>query len=104
MAIILKVTPEVLKKKSNEISSEIKKVDTMLKSINDTVLGTKKYWEGDASNMHQKHYNKFKNDISKVIKKLEEHPKDLLKMAELYEEAENDNIALSTKLPSDVLV
>ena len=103
MSIVLTVTPEVLKKKSSEISAEIKKVDTMMKNINETILATKKYWQGDASDMHQKHYNKFKDDISKVIKQLEEHPVDLLKMANLYDKAEDTNIKLANKLPSNVI-
>ena len=103
MAITLKVKPEVMKSKANEISSSIKSIDKELKEITRVVLGTKKYWEGDASNQHQKNYVTIKDDIPKIIKRLEEHPTDLLKMAGLYEEAEKQNQLLSNKLPVDVI-
>ena len=103
MSIVLKVKPEVLKSKSNEISQNINKIERQLDNIGKVIIGTKKYWEGDASNMHQKHYKTFQDDIPMVIKRLKEHPTDLLKMANIYDETEKTNQSLATKLPSDVI-
>ncbi|MBR1691923.1 MAG: WXG100 family type VII secretion target [Lachnospiraceae bacterium] len=103
MAIVLKVKPDVLIAKSGEISKSIGTIEKELKDIGEVITKTKKYWEGDASNMHQKHYQAFKDDIPKVIKRLKEHPTDLLKMANLYNEAEKANKALAKQLPVDVI-
>ncbi|MCR4691227.1 MAG: WXG100 family type VII secretion target [Lachnospiraceae bacterium] len=103
MAITLKVKPEVMKSKAGEISTSIKSIEKELNEITRVVLGTKKYWEGDASNQHQKNYTVIKEDIPKILKLLEEHPTDLLKMAGLYEEAEKQNQLLSKQLPIDVI-
>lgn len=103
MSIVLKVKPEVLKAKAGEISSAIAQIEKELGDIGQTIEGTKKYWEGDASNMHQKHYKTFKDDIPKVVKRLKEHPTDLLKMARLYDDTEIQNQALAKMLPIDVI-
>lgn len=103
MAIVLKVKPEVLKKRANDITSSINSIEKELAEIGTVVKGTKKYWEGDASNIHQKHYKTFEDDIPKVIKRLKEHPVDLLKMANLYDKTESENKQLALKLPADVI-
>lgn len=48
-SLVLKVTPEELKKKSGEISKEIKEIESDFNKIGQPVRGTKKYWEGEAS-------------------------------------------------------
>lgn len=103
MAIVLKVKPEVLKSKADSISSSIGTIEKELNEIGRTILGTKKYWEGDASDMHQKYYKKIEEDIPTVIKRLKEHPKDLLSMAEIYDAAESSNQQLANKLPENVI-
>ena len=103
MAIILKVKLEVLKKRATEIKTSISSLEKELAEIGTVVKGTKKYWEGDASNTHQKHYKTFEEDIPKIIKRLKEHPVDLLKMANLYDKTEDENKQLALKLPADII-
>lgn len=103
MSIVLKVKPEVLKKKADSISKSIQTIEKELNAIGTVILGTEKYWEGDASRQHQKYYRTIKEDIPTVVSRLKEHPKDLLKMADIYEEAENENQQLSGKLPANIL-
>ena len=76
----------------------------MLFRSGDVIIKSKRYWEGDASNMHQKHYATFKEDIPKAMKLLKEHPRDLLVMANLYDAAEEQNKALATQLPVDAIL
>ncbi|MBO5523334.1 MAG: WXG100 family type VII secretion target [Roseburia sp.] len=104
MGIVLKVKPEELKKKADSISASIQTVEKELNAIGTVILGTKKYWEGDASSQHQKYYQTIKEDIPTVVKRLKEHPKDLLDMADIYEETESANQQLSNKLPGNILV
>lgn len=102
-SITLKVTPEELKKKSDEISKEISAIETDFGKIEQLVIGTKKYWEGEASDQHIKSFNKMKDDLKTIIKRLKEHPKDLQEMAGVYEETEQSIKQIASALPVDVL-
>lgn len=102
-SFVLKVTPEELKKKSSEISKEIDDIASDFDKIGQLVLGTKKYWEGEASTQHVKSYNKIKEDIETIIKRLKEHPVDLEKMAGVYEQTETTISQLTSALPTDVI-
>lgn len=104
MSIVLKVKPEVLKAKANSITTSINDIEKELNEIGRVVLGTKKYWEGDASNQHQKYYKAIEEDVPTVLKRLKEHPKDLLTMADLYDESEQANQQLASKLPGNIIV
>ncbi len=99
----LKVTPDQLKSKSQEIQKEISAIEADFQKIDDYVTGTKKYWEGEASNTHIKSYNKMKDDFKTIVKRLKEHPKDLEQMAGVYESAESTIQSIATALPTDIL-
>lgn len=102
-SINLKVAPEELKKKSGEIQKEIADIEKDFAKIDEYVTGTKKYWEGDASDRHIKGYTEMKDDFKTIIKRLKEHPKDLETMAGVYEETESTIKTIASALPTDVL-
>ncbi|MDE6434730.1 MAG: WXG100 family type VII secretion target [Lachnospiraceae bacterium] len=102
-SINLKVTPDQLKKKSGEIKKEIKAIENDFTKVDEYVTGTKKYWEGEASDVHIKGYNKMKDDFKTIIKRLKEHPKDLETMAGVYEDTENSIKTAISGLPTDVI-
>lgn len=101
-SIVLKVKPEDLKSKSGEILSSISDIEKDFEQIGEVITGTKKYWEGEASNQHIKGYTKLKDDITTIIKRLKEHPKDLEKMAGVYEETEKAAEQIANTLPIDL--
>lgn len=102
-SMVLKVSPDELKKKSGEISKEIGSIEADFEKIDQLVTGTKRYWEGDASNQHIKSYTKMKDDIKNIIKRLKEHPVDLEKMAGVYEQTEAAASQAASALPTDIL-
>lgn len=102
-SINLKVKPDELKKKSAEIQKEITDIENDFTKIDEYVTGTKKYWEGEASDVHIKGYNKMKDDFKTIVKRLKEHPKDLETMAGIYEETENSIKEAVSSLPIDVI-
>ena len=104
MGITLKVKPQELKNKANSISSSISSVEKELNNIGNVILGTKKYWEGDASDQHQKYYSTIQEDIPNVLNRLKEHPKELLVMADIYDDAEETNEQLANTLPVNIIV
>ncbi len=102
-SINLKVSPEELKKKAGEITKEINAIEKDFEKIDQYVTGTKKFWEGDASDVHIKGYNKMKDDFKTIIKRLKEHPTDLQTMAGVYEETETTIKTIAAALPTDVI-
>lgn len=100
----LKVTPDVLKSQAQAIKSEISSIEKQWANIETLIKRSKGYWEGEASQQHIKYYNEVKEPVKKVIKRLKEHPDDLLKMAGIYDTAEKQAASLANTLPDDVIV
>ncbi len=102
--VTVKVTPEELKGLAGEMTSEVESIKACFRSIDQEVNGTKRYWRGDASGRHISKYQEMKPDVERVLEKLEYAPKDLLKIAGLYEEVEDVNSQVAASLPVDVFV
>lgn len=101
----LRVTPAELKKKSGEFSDIIDKIERSFNQIED--IATRKtsgYWIGEAGDKDRSGYASYKDDIRFILKRLREHPDDLLKMAGLYTEAESDVLNKNTALKTDLIV
>lgn len=99
----LKVTPEIMKSKAKEITDEVGRLESNWKKMEGVITNSKNYWEGDASNLHQKYLKEVKADVTVILKRLKEHPTDLLSMANLYDEAEEKANELSRVLPTDII-
>lgn len=104
MAIVLKVTPEVLTRMSGDIEQQIKNIENQFKTIENDIQQTKSWWEGDASDSHIAQYNALKDGINEAVKRLKDHPTNLLKMAGLYVENESRQEAAAQSLQADVIV
>lgn len=104
VGVTLKVAPSVLKTQSGVVSSEINTLEQAWREMESVIKKTKGYWEGQASNQHLEYYNDVKDDMETIIRRLKEHPVDLLKMAGIYEESENMAQQIASSLPEDVIV
>lgn len=100
----LKVTPDVLKTQSQTIQNEIRNIEKQWSNIETLIKRSKGYWEGDASQQHIKYYEEVKDSVLEAIKRLKEHPNDLLKMAGIYDSAEKKSAGLTNYLPDEVIV
>ena len=87
--ITLKVAPAELKSKAQQIQGQIGRFEAAWNNVAQIVGSSRGYWQGDAGNVHQKQIRLYQEDVEKIIRRLKEHPVDLLKMAEIYEESEN---------------
>ncbi len=104
MAIQLKVTPAELQKAASNIQNEIRDIEESFRGLEEAVTSSRSYWEGDASQAHQKYYESFKEDISIVIRRMKEHPKDLLEMAGIYVDTEEAATEAVQSLIQDVII
>lgn len=103
-SVTLKVSTSVLKAKSQEILKQIKEIEKNWKLLYDCVDKSQNYWVGEASNQHRRSIADDKQDMEQVIKKLKEHPKDMLTMAGVYIETEKQATKIANALPKDVIV
>ena len=101
--IQLKVSPDALRTKAQEISGQIQTIENNWNRIYDLIQNSKSYWQGEASDYHRKYLKDNNEEIKKLLKRLNEHPVDLQKMAGVYIEAENQAVQLASALPDDVI-
>ena len=102
--INLKVSPDILKAKAQEIRNEISRFEADWNQLLQIVQNTKGYWAGDASTAHQNQIKNYQDEFERIIKRLKEHPDDLLKMANIYEKSEQTAEKISQILPNDVII
>lgn len=97
------VTPDVLVQKSQDVTTKINKVRVLFEELQKLVEDTQAYWIGEGGDKHRSNYTKYYDDVETILKRLSEHPKDLLEMAGLYVEVEQGNVEIAQALPSDVI-
>lgn len=99
-----RVKPEELEKASGEFTSIINSIEKQFDRIEDLSKKTRGYWRGEAGEKDRDGYASYRDDIKFVVKRLEEHPVDLLKMAGIYKQAEQTVTQSSKKLKVDQIV
>lgn len=100
---IIKVSPETMLKQAESIKGNVKNIEKLFTSIEERVFGSRTYWEGSASNTHITRYNKIQENCRDIIRRLSEHPEDLLKMAGLYQETETQAKESAESLAGNIL-
>jgi WXG100 family type VII secretion target len=104
VGIVLKVTPETLIKMANDIEKQLDNIQKQFDSIDTEINRTRSYWEGDASDSHKEQYDSLKDEISQSVKRLKNHPTNLLQIANIYTETEDEVETAAQTLPEDVIV
>lgn len=99
-----RVTPEELERKSSEFSTTIQSISRRLNQIEEIAEKTRGYWQGEAGDKDRSGYASYKDDITFIVKRLQEHPIDLLKMAGIYKQAERTAMEKESKLKTDQIV
>lgn len=102
--LVLRVTPEILEKKAEEFTGIISEIKEHFDQIEAISARTKGYWQGEAGDKDRAGYASYKDDINFIIRRLQEHPTDLLSMAGIYREAERDVASKNATLKTDQIV
>lgn len=98
------VTPEELKAKSTEVSNKVADMTTHFTQLKSYVDKTATYWIGDGGDVHRQQYADLVDEVEEILKRLAEHPKDLLEIAGVYSDVEKQIEEFSMALPGDVIV
>ena len=102
--VSVKVSPEVLVKQAEEVRQLGRDMKKCFQTLQNTIERTKGYWIGDAGELHRKLYDDHKDAVEQMLRRLLEHPDDLLAISENYKSAEKNNRESTTVLDVDVIV
>lgn len=102
--MVLRVTPEILERKAEEFQGVVKEIQSHFERIQSVSAKTKGYWQGDAGDRDRESFASYQDDISFIVRRLEEHPTDLLSMAGIYRSAEKDVVSTNVKLKVNEIV
>lgn len=89
----IKVTSEQLSAKAAQVKIKISNMKNLISDLEENVRLTEVYWKGEANSSYRSKYKEFEEITEEMIKRLEEHVRDLNTMAGVYEEAEKSNIS-----------
>ncbi len=99
----IKVNSAVLNSKAETVSASIQKMAECFEQM-ETIIGrTSYYWIGEAGELHRKIYQEQKPQIDDMMRRLKEHPQDLVSMAQTYETAEAAVQSMAAELPGDII-
>lgn len=101
--ITLKVTPAQLRSKADVVSDEISAMTGAFEELARIVSRTSYYWLGEAGTRCRKLYEEDKKEAELALRRLREHPRDLLQMAGVYEDVERRVRETASALPKDVI-
>lgn len=99
-----RVKPEELERKSQEFTTLINSINRHFARIEEVSGKTRGYWRGDAGDKDREGYASYQDDINFIVRRLREHPDDLLKMAGIYKQAEQTAKSKSAKLKVNQIV
>lgn len=101
--IEVKVSSEVLVTQAEEVRRLAMDMKNRFEVLEDIMDRTKGYWIGEAGELHRKLYNEQKDDVAQMLRRLLEHPDDLLMISENYRAAESKNIQSASVLDADII-
>lgn len=100
----IRVDTEALKGKAGTVSGLVSRMESQLDELNRMIERTSVYWIGEGGNAKREDYAKKRVIVETMVRRLREYPEDLLQMAGIYEDAENEAVQLPQSLPTDVIV
>lgn len=86
--VTIKVSTQALKQQADEVSRRISNLTARFAEMESVVRSTRGYWVGPAGDMHRSVYDEQKDDVQEMLRRLREHPTDLLKIAGIYDATE----------------
>lgn len=100
----IRVSTSELRRQAAEVSRRVQSLATRFSELERTVSGTKSYWIGEAGDLHRQLYAERKDDIETMLRRLREHPVDLLKISGNYEQTEETVATSFGTLRGDVIL
>lgn len=83
---VVKVEPNELKSKAEEVYNNIKTYENAMNNISDFIKSSRNYWVGDAGELLRQVFSYEEQEIDCVIEQFKDYPKQLLEYAGIYSE------------------
>lgn len=99
----MKVDTGVLRATAGEVAGLTRTLQSDFDELQACVRQTARYWVGAAGDQYRREFDAEKQETSELLALLGKYPSDLLSMAGIYEDSEEQNLQSSTALPSDIL-
>lgn len=99
----IKVNAAVLGSKAQVVSRQIRNMENCFEQLDTIVNRTGYYWMGEAGDRQRMLYKGQRPQIEEMMRRLKEHPADLLAIAKNYEGAEYSAQSMAAELPNDVI-
>lgn len=100
----IKVETAVLRARADAAEQRINAVRKSFGTIAETVMQSRRYWEGEANDAHRKEYQEYQNEIEEALSRFQENITDLRKIAGIYQETVTETERLQQDLPADVIL
>lgn len=99
----IKVSTEALKQQADAVTREISFLEQYFTEMEEKFKATSGYWIGEAGDNLREIYSKKIPDTLEMLKRLKEHPVDLLTIAQQYEETEKQNVSTTNELTGNII-
>ena len=97
------VSTDQLRTQAEVVRTEIGNMRTHFETLKGLIDGSASYWIGEGGDAHRKQYTGNLDWIEEMLKRYEEHVRDLEEMAGVYETAEQTAVFASDMLPASQL-
>ena len=99
----IKVKDDALLSAASTLKDRISDMRSSYDKVMEIVQKTGGYWIGLAGDAHRNAFLEQQDDIDQIVRRLSEHPDDLLKIANLYVEAEKKSAEVPASLGADLI-
>ena len=99
----IKVKDDALLSAASTLKDRISDMRSSYDKVMEIVQKTGGYWIGLAGYAHRSAFLEQQDDIDQIVRRLSEHPDDLLKIANLYVEAEKKSAEVPASLGADLI-
>lgn len=103
MATIIKVETTIIINTSSSFGTKGKEIKTLMDQMMRLITDLSSVWTGDAAKAYINKFKGLSDDITRMLKIIDEYVNDLKQIAENYEKTEQDNESLAQQLLDDVI-
>lgn len=97
------VTWEELVKKGTEVAGKVSSIRRHFEELRALMDKSRGYWLGEAGDKYRQTYNNLDKEKEEILKRLEEHPRDLVAIARKFYQVEIEIEQMIQELPGNVL-
>lgn len=102
--LMIKVSPAELSEKALEILARVKLVEQRFRQIEQSVIRSNGYWNGEAGELHRQVYQEQQDEREEILRRLREEVEDLQQIAGNYSESERQIKEMTSSLPDNIII